>query len=308
MRGRTIGKLLAAIATAVAPVTAAGAVCGTGAGFSLPDHGQQRPVRRLDGALLFTSGMRVNTDGAANSYHPVGTSAGALNTICNGIAVTPRSGPFADVRISATRPSSLSGPQRCQRILDVFRESRDSGWRIGNADIDWFAIAMEGPPQGGRYRPCIQQSGPFQGFFVAQTSRAADPNKPVCDPAHWISSTGIAYITLPGSRLAPHGVRVGDLALVHRRIGGVDRLVAAVAADTGNANELGEGSIALHHALGNPTVGRLPGNIGGGVTTFIFPGRRAPQPITAASLEAERAAMLAALGGETTVLACLNPG
>lgn len=300
---RWIAMLVAAVACPLASVHAA---CGTGAGYSLPDGGQQRPVRKLGGALLFTSGMRVNTDGAANSYHPVGTSAGALNTICNGIAVTPRAGPFAGVRISAKRPATLTGPQRCQKILDAFRASRDSGWRIGDADIDWFAIAMEGSPQNGRYRPCIQQAGAFRGFFVAQTSRAADPAKPVCDPRHWISSTAIPYVTLPGSRLAPHGVRVGDLALVHRRIGGVDRVVAAVAADTGNADELGEGSIALHHALGNPDAGRLPGNIAGGVTTFLFPGRRAPQPITAASVAAERQAMLTALGGEAALLACLG--
>lgn len=287
------------------PLDGVRAACGTGAGFSLPDGGIQRPVRRLGGSLLFTSGMRVNTDGAANSYHPVGTSAGALNTICNGIAVKPRSGPFAGVRISAKQPMSLTGAQRCQMILDVFRASRDSQWRVGDSEIDWFAIAMEGPPLNGRYRPCIQSSGAFRGFFVAQTSRAADPSRPDCDPAHWISSTEIAYITLPGSRLAPHGVRVGDLALVHRRSGGVDRLVAAVAADTGNASELGEGSVALHHALGNPSVGRLPGNIGSGVTTFVFPGRRARQPITPASIEAERQSMLEALGGQSALLACL---
>jgi hypothetical protein len=305
MSGTTFARIALSLSVAISPLSAQ-AACGVPAGFSLPDGNQQRPVRRMSGALLFVSGMRVNTDGAANSYHPQGTAAGALNTICNGIAVTPRSGPLAGVRISATRPTSLSGPQRCQRILDVFRASRDSAWAIGDADIDWFAIAMDGPPLNGRYRPCIQQSGPFRGFFVAQTSRAADPSKDECDPAHWISSTQIPYITLPGNRLAAHGVRVGDLALVHRRFGGTDRLVAAVAADTGNANELGEGSIALHHALGNPTVGRIPGNIAGAVTTFAFPGRRARQPITAASIAAERQALLAALGGEAAVLACLN--
>lgn len=306
MTGKSLAFALM-LSIAAGPTGAAHAACGTGAGFSLPDGNQQRPVRRHQGALLFTSGMRVNTDGAANSYHPIGRSEGALNTICNGIAVTPRSGPFAGVRVSAKQPSSISGERRCQIILDAFRASRDSNWSTAGAEIHWFAIAMEGPPQNGRYRPCIQQSGPFRGFFVAQTSRAADPSRPVCDPAHWISSTQIPYITLPGSRLARHGVQVGDLALVHRRVGGTDRLVAAVAADTGNANELGEGSLALHQALGNPAPpSGLPGNIAGGVTTFVFPGRRAAQPITAASIEAERQALLTALGGEAALLACLR--
>jgi hypothetical protein len=298
-------RIIASLAILSSPIGAQ-AACGTSAGFSLPDRGQQRPVRKQGSALLFTSGMRVNTDGAANSYHPQGTSAGALNTICNGIAVKPRSGPYAGVRISATKPASLSGPERCRKILDIFRTSRDAQWAIADADIDWFAIAMEGPPQNGRYRPCIQQSGPYKGFFVAQTSRAADLSKPICDPAHWISSTGIAYITLPGRRLAEHGVQVGDLALVHRRVSGEHKFIAAAAADTGNPNELGEGSIALHQALGNPPAGRLPGNIAGGVTTFIFPGRKAAQPITAASVEGQRQSMLQALGGEAALRACLG--
>ena len=64
------------------------------------------------------------------------------------------------------------------------------------------------------YRPCIQQSGRFAGFFVAQTARAADPTRDICDPAHWISSTEIPSITLPGGRLRMRGVTPGDLALV----------------------------------------------------------------------------------------------
>jgi hypothetical protein len=96
------------------------------------------------------------------------------------------------------------------------------------------------------------------------------------------------------------GVAPGDLALVHRRQQSVEQIVVAVAADTGNANELGEASIAL----GNPAAGRLPGNIADGVTTLLFPGHRAEQPITAATLAAKRGALLEAVGGETAVRAC----
>ena len=231
-------------------------------------------------------------------------------------------------------------------ILDVFRKSVSADFAIPpDAEIDWFAIATRAP-QDGRYRPCVQQSGRFAGFFVAQTSRAADPTKDICDPAHWISSTDIPYITLPGNRLRVKGVApgdlaraagvaqveehervtepvgvaslgrgmrqvvgsqrvvAGDLALVHRKRQGVDQIVVAVAADTGNANELGEASIALHIALGNPAAGRLPGNIADGVTTLLFPGHRAEQPITAATLAAKRGALLEAVGGETAVRAC----
>ena len=194
-------------------------VCGRDAGFRLSDAGTSREVRAVSGALLFVSGLRVNTDGAANSYHPVGRSAGALNTICNGIAVTPATGQWAGRRVSAKAPAALTGKERCQIILDIFRASRDGGYAIPAAGtIDWYAIASR-PIKDGRYRPCIQEGGRFNGFFVAQTAHPADPSKDVCDPARWISSTAVPYITLPGQRLAAHGVTAGDLALVHRRIG-----------------------------------------------------------------------------------------
>jgi hypothetical protein len=271
-----------------------------------------RAIQKFSGAIVFTSGLRVNTDGAANSYHPIGTSKGALNTICNGIAVTPSSGPWAGQRVSGkvqTAGKSASqikkeSADRCQTILDIFRASYNAGYAIPSAGtIDWFAIAHL-PPMDGKYRPCLQETGIFKGFFVAQTSRPADPIKDECDPAHWISSTEIPYITLPGNRLAPHGVSPGDLALVHRRVEGKDRILVAVAADTGNPDELGEGSIALHLSLGNPAKTRLPGNISDGVTTILFPGFKAKFPINASSLEVIREELITRMGGQSNVLRC----
>jgi Fungal chitosanase of glycosyl hydrolase group 75 len=290
---------LALIAPALAQPT-----CGTSAGITLRDKGNDKPVRKVGSALVFTSGLRVNTDGAANSYHPLGRPHGALNTLCNGLAVTPKTGPFAGQRISALGPAAMSGAERCRTILEVFRRSMQADYAIlPDAEIHWFAIAMR-PPQAGKYRPCIQQSGSFAGFFVAQTSRPADPGRDVCDPARWISSTEIPYVTLPGDRLRGAGVSPGDLALVHRRQGTVDHLIVAVAGDTGNRDELGEGSVALHRALGNESSGTLPGNISNGVTTFLFPMRRVAPPITAARLEAEKDALVAAVGGSAAVASC----
>jgi hypothetical protein len=295
---RSFPGVAAAVALALIAPALAQPTCGTSAGITLRDRGSDKPVRKVGSALVFTSGLRVNTDGAANSYHPLGRPQGALNTLCNGIAVTPKTGPFAGQRITALQPASIPGAERCRMILEVFRRSMDA-----DSEIHWFAIAMR-PSQAGKYRPCIQQSGSFAGFFVAQTSRAADPSRDVCDPARWISSTEIPYVTLPGDRLRGAGVAPGDLALVHRRQGTVDHLIVAVAGDTGNRDELGEGSVALHRALGNEPRGTLPGNISDGVTTFLFPKRRVPPPITAARLEGEKDALVAAIGGSGAVASC----
>jgi Fungal chitosanase of glycosyl hydrolase group 75 len=295
---------IAAAVFAVIGGAAAQPTCGTDAGIVLRDRGKDKPVRRVGDAVVFTSGLRVNTDGAANSYHPLGTEKGALNTLCNGIAITPKTGRFAGQRITAIEPASISGKERCQMILDVFRRSMAADFTIPpDAEIQWFAIATR-PPERGKYRPCIQQSGPFVGFFVAQTSRAADSSKDVCDPSHWISSTEIPYVTLPGSRLRAVGVTPGDLALVHRRLADGDHIVVAVAGDTGNRDELGEGSIALHRALGNVSARPRPDGIVDGVTTFMFPRRRAAEPITAPGLESQKDALLASVGGQAAVVAC----
>jgi hypothetical protein len=296
--------LCAALVLALVSRTFAQPTCGTDAGIVLRDQGRDKPVRRLGDALVFTSGLRVNTDGAANSYHPLGRDKGALNTLCNGLAVTPKTGPLAGQRVTAISPSTISGKERCQVILDVFRRSMAADFAIpADAEIEWFAIASRAPDDG-KYRPCIQQSGRFAGFFVAQTSRAADSSKDVCDPARWISSTEIAYVTLPGNRLRAAGVTPGDLALVHRRAADGDRIVVAVAGDTGNRDELGEGSIALHRMLGNVSDRPMPNGIAEGVTTVLFPRQRAAEPITVQGLEGSRDALLKAVGGTAAVIAC----
>jgi len=297
---------LAGILSLVAPAYAQPS-CGVDARFSLPDGAAQRPVRRLGEALVFTSQLRVNADGAANTYHPLGRRlGGALDSLCNGLAVTPHSGPFANQRIfvSSDMPQDIQD-RNCQMILDAFRSSRAAGYAIQpDATLHWFGIATE--PTSTNYHPCIQSTGRYAGFFVSQTARPADPNAPVCSPAHWYSSTEIPYVTIPGNRLDAQGVQVGDLALVYRRHNGVEYLVAAVVGDSGNPGELGEGSIALHAALGNSASHGIPNGISGGVTTFLFPGHQATMPISATSIADRKAELIGLLGagGEAAIPTC----
>jgi hypothetical protein len=67
------------------------------------------------------------------------------------------------------------------------------------------------------------------------------------------------------------GIKLGDIAAVVYK----DRIEFAVFADCGPAHKLGEGSMALHRALGHETViGRKLHNDGidSGVITIVFPG------------------------------------
>jgi hypothetical protein len=309
MNARYIATLLAITSQTWSGVGLA--ACPVTKTTKVPDGATIRTIRQTPTFLSFRSGLRVNTDGAANSYHPIGKSKGALNTICNGIAVYPVSGPYKGQRVSSIAPTNLSGDERCQIILDIFRESLNANYAIPKSGtIDWYALAMEpGAPPTGFYRPCIQNNGQFRGFFVAQTAKSGDPNKPVCDPAHWLSSTEIPYITLPkGSKaFADAKAGLGDLALMHRRVENVDRWVVAIVADVGNSSELGEGSIFLHHALGSPTKGVIPQNLSADVTTFLFPASAPSGSISAAALASEsvKVGLIAKAGGKSVLEACL---
>ena len=288
------------------------AVCPTGKADWVADGAKQRQVTRTQKFVFYRAELRVNTDGAANSYHPIGTSKGALNTICNGIAVYPATGPHHGQRISSISPKDMTIGQRCQVILDVFRAAQAVEYGPSKAgSIDWYAIALDQDPKSAWVgKPCIQTSGQFKGYFVAQTSLSADSTLGNCDVGRWVSSTAIPYITLPtGSKVfATAGANPGDLALVHRRIGDRDVWVTAVVADTGNSEELGEGSIALHHALGHMTRGDAPhpGNLREETTTFVFPEQQMPKPITAGALSDPKLAeeLFSYAGGRQTLLDC----
>ncbi len=114
-----------------------------------------------------------------------------------------------------------------------------------------------------------------------------------------VDSDRIPYVVIPAagpddvhgefSRLT--GVRTGDIGVVVYH----GRVVPVIVADTGPYPLLGEGSLALHRALGHDWCVRRNGagtciavadeveSIGGDVTTVLFPGS-APQGLTPATI------------------------
>jgi Fungal chitosanase of glycosyl hydrolase group 75 len=86
----------------------------------------------------------------------------------------------------------------------------------------------------------------------------------------------INYFVLPGGFYSQHGIQIGDIGVV---IFGT-RKVFACFGDVGPPNLLGEGSIALHRALGHETIRNnrlIAASKGGdgidaGVITIVFPG------------------------------------
>jgi hypothetical protein len=86
-----------------------------------------------------------------------------------------------------------------------------------------------------------------------------------------LDANAINYFVLPGGFFEQHGIQFGDIGVV---IYGGQKVYACFG-DVGPAKKLGEGSIALHRALGHETIvnGKLiNAAIDEGVTTIVFPG------------------------------------
>ena len=111
---------------------------------------------------------------------------------------------------------------------------------------NWWALATDtGTPQG---RPVLQgENDPAPGFYVSMTSpfdaRITDER----NPRRLVDSMSVPYVVLP-----PEGfkyAKLGDFAtVVNPRNGKVEG--AIVADESAPELPMGEGSIALAHALG----------------------------------------------------------
>ena len=87
-----------------------------------------------------------------------------------------------------------------------------------------------------------------------------------------VDANTVPYFVLPCHGFCDKfGIRLGDIAAVIYK----NKVEFAVFADCGPAHKLGEGSIALHRALGHETIthGTLRNEgIDNGVITIVFPG------------------------------------
>ena len=113
-----------------------------------------------------------------------------------------------------------------------------------------------------------------------------------------VDANRVPYFVLPCHGFCDKfGIQLGDIAAVIHN----DRIEFAVFADCGPANKLGEGSIALHRALGHETVinGTLHNDgIDSGVVTIVFPGSgKTDDPQTPQKVRQIGSMLFHALGG-----------
>jgi hypothetical protein len=266
-----------------------------------PAQGPTRTVRSGDGALAYTARLEVDVDGAPNAYHPDDRAGGALDTLCNaGTAVLPDG-------------SRISGDEDCARFLAAYRSARAAGWTDASKPrIEWVGLATR---DSERFVPCVQDEGPYRGFFVGQTHLTADATAAVCAPARYLDATRVPFFVLPtGSRFVTDlGMKLGDLGVAYYPETG--RIVAAVFGDTGPPTKLGEGSLALAWAVRGEKLD-APAQPGAaeaatiedsdGVFIVLFPASSPGPPFTAERIARAGAERLERWGGRARVLACAD--
>jgi Fungal chitosanase of glycosyl hydrolase group 75/Bacterial SH3 domain len=159
---------------------------------------------------------------------------------------------------------------------------------------NWWALAVD---KNGN--PFIQSStDPYPGYYISTTA-LFDSEFVTQDPRRYVDSAKIPYIVLPGNsdfRKAT-GVKLGDLAVVYNTNN--EKLAFAIYADVGPKNQIGEGSIALSHALGNdPLVrSRVRQGIPKNILYIVFPGSGNGKARTISEIEAETKRFFEIWGG-----------
>ena len=238
------------------------------------------------GGVLFVSQMQVNPDGAPDAYSP--DDQGTVH-VCNGVSVGPR----------------CEWKARC---LPEYRQALAEGFR-GPTRICFFAMATD---RDGR--PLLQgPQDPDPGYFISTTA-LKQPGRDRSRPEGQIDSNTVPFAVIPKNWNNPAGPgpRLGDFGVAYRKSNG--KLAYFVVADLGPNNKLGEGSVALHQALGNDPfmqrfgVRRARRGIGGrDVAYLVFPDSADPRLLLDARGIAEKGeALLAGFGGLQRLQACAN--
>lgn len=188
--------------------------------------------------IVFRTSLRVNTDGAPNSYHPKDLSGTvkAINSICNGISVK-RNGQ----RLS------------CSNAIPVIRQFIQNNFREpAGTSITWHNVIAPTTDATGRRIPCVFQTGEFAGYFGSLTSLKHDlPGQAAgeCEHLNQLDQRIIPAFVLPEGQniLRTLGAGKGDLLVAFNPANNV--VSVAVIGDMGPPDKLGEGSVGLNMIL-----------------------------------------------------------
>lgn len=207
-------------------------------------------------SLYYKSHMNVNTDGAARSYHPQDPNGSSIayNNIANAITVAWNA---SGSRITCDNGKAKNRKGACYaEYIRAFEGARDLNYhpdkfpRVKTGSMIPWSVSE---PHNWA-RPCQIPDGPNQGFFVSQTSLHLKPG-PECDQSIYVDSLAInAVVRTKKTSWKSQGIVTddGDLVVLRNRKNGT--IAYAIHGDSGPADAVGEGSIALTASLSGKTV------------------------------------------------------
>ena len=152
----------------------------------------------------------------------------------------------------------------------------------------------------------------YPGFYTSSTSIAwSFADGAVVKSDNFVNSLKVPYVVVPGGSTFrnSYGGRVSDLGLVYDPK--TNYMVPVIAADSGPANKIGEGSIRLMEAFGHNVYDRNGRcNIGisasRGVKTLLFAGSGNGRPRTLTDLWSEVKALIEKTGGMNAIAGLLE--
>src|SRR4026208_2369585 len=192
--------------------------------------------------ILFQTNLRVNTDGSPLSYHPQDPRGRtkALNNICNGISVR---------RVNSNANLCFTAFGEAIRVFEKFR---DSNFQTvpPRFRITWKNV-LATLQENSKDVPCVFKSGEFKGYFGSLTALRNEltTGRGECDVNDQVNPMTVPALVLAGGQnpMRDFGAKVGDLLIAFNPR--TQLFTAAIIGDTGPADNLGEGSVAMNMKL-----------------------------------------------------------
>lgn len=154
---------------------------------------------------------------------------------------------------------------------------------------DWYGIVVD---SGGN--PVIQgDSDPNPGMYISTTA-LQDYSKAQTDPARYVNSEKVNYISVASDLIKTYGIKMGDIAVVYYR--NTNTLCSAVCADVGPRGKYGEASMALASQLGMSNNAKN-GGCDDNVVTVIFINSHSAWPIDDSIILSLAQSLLEQVGG-----------
>jgi hypothetical protein len=230
------------------------------------------PLRRH--AVFSKRRLRVNTDGAENSYHSDRINAddrsvGAVNIICNaGVRIYPHSVWNFWGLLVRPQPVECYASSRISvepRYMELYKAIKDNDWRPAQGHsigFNWSILGRNEPQTFwpwrlfARERPCVNP----EGFFVSKTKITRYVPKDACDQRAYLDSNEGRAVVLPQHWFAdwrsPQVARwasflPGDVVVAYRPAdrGQPETWVFGIVGDAGPLDKFGEATMAFNWQL-----------------------------------------------------------